>query len=411
MSKSTRRNCVDNGNYWTLLPNLRSSYTEQPEDHLQDGFHWTVKVCCGIWHQDVSSRSSKSYVQQLLESEEEDPPEQQERSSSLDQEDPRKLTQIKEEQEELWTHQEGEQLPGLEEADVKFAFSPVTVKSEKDDDHLKTEADGEDCRGPEPDSYFNPKSHDKTLHSSETESDDSSDWGETREPQPGLIPQQNNELSGSGTDCNTEIQSVISAECSSSFDHMGHLQKQDEIQTGAKPFSCSVCGKRYAGNHSLKGHMRLHSEGKHFCCPVCKKTFAWRAGLESHMRIHTGEKPFSCAFCGTGFAQRSTLTSHLRVHTGEKPFTCSVCNKGFCNSSTLIKHMRVHTGEKPFGCSVCGKTFTRKAHMRQHLIVHTEEKPFSCSVCGQRFTQHGSLRRHMGVHTGDTTELKNTSLL
>ncbi|XP_073319155.1 uncharacterized protein [Pagrus major] len=345
-------------------------------------------------------------VQQLSGSEEEDPPEQQEWSSSLDQEDPPELPHIKEEQEELWTSQEGEQLGGLEKADnTKFTFTPDPVKSEEDDDDddLKAEADGEDCGGPESVSNFNPISHDKTLHSSEPESDGSSDWRETREPQ------QNNEASGSDTDCNTETRSVISAECSSSFDHKGHLQKQDE--TGVKPFSCSICGKRYGGNHSLKGHMRLHSEGKHFSCPVCTKTFAWRAGLESHMRIHTGEKPFSCSFCGTGFAQRSTLTSHLRVHTGEKPFTCSVCSKGFCNSSTLIKHMRVHTGEKPFSCSVCGKTFARKAHMRQHLIVHTEEKPFGCSVCGQRFTQHGSLRRHMVVHTGDTTELKNTSLL
>ncbi|KAM6925904.1 uncharacterized protein PEZ65_009515 [Lycodopsis pacificus] len=34
---------------------------------------------------------------------------------------------IKEEQEELCTNQEGEQLQGLEEADVKFSFTPVKM--------------------------------------------------------------------------------------------------------------------------------------------------------------------------------------------------------------------------------------------------------------------------------------------
>ncbi|XP_030266983.1 uncharacterized protein LOC115578259 isoform X7 [Sparus aurata] len=58
-------------------------------------------------------------VQQLLGSKEAVPLEQ----SSLDQEDPPELPHIKEEQEELWTRQEGEQLPGLEEADItKFTF-------------------------------------------------------------------------------------------------------------------------------------------------------------------------------------------------------------------------------------------------------------------------------------------------
>ncbi|KAM9839077.1 uncharacterized protein ACBR49_017742 [Aulostomus maculatus] len=61
-------------------------------------------------------------VQQLLGSQEEVPPEQQEWSSRV-------------EQEELWTSQEGEQLQGLEEADIsKLPFPPVPVKSEDDEE-------------------------------------------------------------------------------------------------------------------------------------------------------------------------------------------------------------------------------------------------------------------------------------
>ncbi|XP_070814165.1 tripartite motif-containing protein 44-like [Chaetodon trifascialis] len=139
-------------------------------------------------------RLHRAGVQLLSASPEEDPPEQQEWSPSLDQEDPAELPHIKEEQEELWSSQEGEQLPGPEEADItKSTVPPVPVKSEEEDEEkpqssqlhqrhaedMETEADGEDCGGPEADS------EDETSQSSDPETDDSCDWEETRGPQSG----------------------------------------------------------------------------------------------------------------------------------------------------------------------------------------------------------------------------------
>ncbi|XP_074468582.1 uncharacterized protein LOC141753857 isoform X2 [Sebastes fasciatus] len=155
-------------------------------------------------------RLHRADVQQLLVVREEDPTEQQEWSSSLDQEDP-EPPHIKEEPEDLWTSQEGEQLQRLEEADIKFPFTTVHVKSEEDDEdkaqsrlherqteenreaeHLKTEADEEDS---DPDSPLQPATHDETSPSSESETDDSRDWEETKEPQSGSDPLLNNEIS------------------------------------------------------------------------------------------------------------------------------------------------------------------------------------------------------------------------
>uniref|UniRef100_A0A8C9Z0M5 C2H2-type domain-containing protein n=1 Tax=Sander lucioperca TaxID=283035 RepID=A0A8C9Z0M5_SANLU len=346
-------------------------------------------------------RLHRADVQQLLVVEEDVPPEQQEWSSSLDQEDP-EPPYIKEEQEELWTSQEGEQLQGLEEADIKFPFTSVPVKSEEDDEEKaqssqlhanqteknreaeRTGADGEDWGGPEParnsdpDSPLQPATHEKTANSSEYETDDRGDWEETEEPQSGLNFLHNNEVSVSDVE---------------------PLQKRTGVQTGGKPFCCSVCGKRFFLKKTLTAHMRLHSEGNHFTCPVCKLVSSNRSTLVKHMRIHTGEKPFICSLCSKQFAQKGHLRRHLSVHTGDKPFSCSVCSKTFTQKGNLKKHMAIHTGEKPFSCSFCSKSFTQKGNLKQHLAVHTGEKPFSCSVCGERFTQKGHLKQHVSIHT------------
>ncbi|CAB1426593.1 unnamed protein product [Pleuronectes platessa] len=135
-------------------------------------------------------RLHRADVQQLVLSKAEVPPEQQPWSPLVDQEDP-EPPHIKEEQEELWTKQEGE-------ADIKFTLIPVAVKSEEDEEtpqssqlhQSQTEENRANCGGPEPEPARNsgPEGHlepgPETEESSET-ADSEGDWMETREPQPG----------------------------------------------------------------------------------------------------------------------------------------------------------------------------------------------------------------------------------
>ncbi|XP_049458493.1 zinc finger protein Xfin-like isoform X1 [Epinephelus fuscoguttatus] len=251
--------------------------------------------------------------QQLLVVKEEVPPEQQEWSSSVDQEDP-EPPHIKEEEEELWSSQEGEQLQGLEEADItKFTFTPVPVKSE--DDEETPQSEGHHCGGPGP----GPVADDKTRDCSEAETDNSDDWTETKEPSGLKKP-------------------FTCSRCGKKISTKAHLREHIRTHTGEKPFSCTECGKRFGTTIDLKGHMRTHAGEKPFSCSVCKKSFAQGGGLQLHMKIHTGEKPFSCSVCGKRFIQKVQLTQHMTIHSGEKPFGCDVCHRRFATRQLVTQH-------------------------------------------------------------------------
>ncbi|XP_073319172.1 uncharacterized protein [Pagrus major] len=253
-----------------------------------------------------------------------------------------------------------EQLRRPEEDDItKFKFTPVPVKSEageekpqssklhqrqtvfgiRDVERWTTEAAGADCGGLEPAPNFNLQAAtcDETPHFSEPDTDDSSDWEETREPQPGSNPRYYTEAPVSDMEYNT-VKTPGSSERVTNSDHKEHLQKLDRVQTGVKPLSCSVCGKRYRRTKFLMKHMRLHAGRKTFSCSVCKETFQEGGHFVRHMRTHKEEKRFSCSVCGRSFGQLPTLTRHSMVHTGEKPFSCTVCDKRFTRRYVFRKH-------------------------------------------------------------------------
>ncbi|XP_034401563.1 zinc finger protein 8-like isoform X1 [Cyclopterus lumpus] len=366
-------------------------------------------------------RLHRADLQQLLVVKEEVPPKQQHWSSSLDQEDPEtpdiredqedpkpphinedqedpepphinedqedpEPPHIKEDQEDpepshIKKEQEGDQLQGLEEAGIKFSFTPL--KSEDDEEEaqsshlhqrqteqMETEADGEDCGGPEPDRKSDP---DRPLHLYSWDmasqcykqvTEVSVDWNEPSEPQSGL-----------------------------------NFMKDNEYNSYEKPFRCSECGKRFNQNSNLK----------------------------THMRTHTGEKPFSCSVCGKRFGQKAHLQNHLKCHTGEKPYRCSFCNKCFARTEHLQLHMRTHTGEKPFSCNVCDKRFTWLGQFKSHKCrelwtapgaeqlqgpeeFHTTELPFppSKSEDDEESPQSSQLHQRHGEDCGGPGPARNS---
>ncbi|XP_041665756.1 zinc finger protein OZF-like [Cheilinus undulatus] len=350
-------------------------------------------------------------VLQLSVLEEEVSPEQQ-KSSSLNQVISEPL-QIKDEPEELWSSQEGEQIHEPVGEDIKFTFVPVPVKREDDKEkhhssqfhqrhtkQMETGADGVDCGGAEAARYFvperdlKPETESQTDESSDPESDDSTDWRETTQHQSGFMSVEKSMRTGAKTEEKLHDCSL----CVRRFKTKQGLHTHMVVHTKEKPFSCSVCDKRFSQKGSVTRHMSIHIGEKPFVCSLCGKMLRSKFGLNIHMAAHTKEKPFICSECGQRFTQKGNVLSHMKIHTGDNFFFCPQCGKRLSHKNALTRHMIVHTKEKPFSCSVCGQKFPRKDALTVHMRIHTGEKPFGCSVCGQRFTQKASVTSHMRIH-------------
>ncbi|XP_032377739.1 zinc finger protein 436-like [Etheostoma spectabile] len=286
---------------------------------------------------------------------------------------------------------------------------------------METEADGEDCRGPEPARNSHPQTllQPETGDSSDPETDDSADWKETREPQSALNSLNHDSGCKETFSC---------SECGKRFGTRGHLYDHMRMHPGEKKYSCSVCNKRFIWRQQVRKHkcvnhqssqlhqsqteenreaasretqhMKTEADGEDGGEPEPARNSHPR--LQQRLQDETGDssdpETDDSADCKETREPQSALNSLKHDSRRKKPFSCFECGKRFGCEGSLTRHMRIHTGEKPFSCSQCGKRFGTRGHLYYHMRMHPGEKKYSCSVCNKRFIWRQQVRKHKCVN-------------
>ena len=137
---------------------------------------------------------------------------------------------------------------------------------------------------------------------------------------------------------------------------------------------CSTCDRclKELANKSIKDQ----NEPKRVECKICHGTYKNKHSLRQHLKIHSNNKPFQCKLCDKKFIRKDALINHSRVHSNDKPYQCKICHKRYRSKASLRVHSRIHDENNPFKCKHCNKYLTSKTALKRHLKVHSNERPF-----------------------------------
>ncbi|XP_068849563.1 zinc finger and BTB domain-containing protein 32 [Capricornis sumatraensis] len=173
-------------------------------------------------------------------------------------------------------------------------------------------------------------------------------------PTPGSLPQGPTQLSPGEPEESDQRHTGKLATCVSQVgtaSRPSHPHPPPPTPARSRPYSCSVCGKRFSLKHQM----------------------------ETHYRVHTGEKPFSCSLCPQRSRDFSAMTKHLRTH-GAAPYRCPLCQAGCPSLASMQAHMRGHSpSQLPPGWTI-RSTFLYSSSSRPSRASTSPSRPSSSTT-------------------------------
>ncbi|XP_042086743.1 zinc finger and BTB domain-containing protein 32 isoform X2 [Ovis aries] len=173
-------------------------------------------------------------------------------------------------------------------------------------------------------------------------------------PTPGSLPQGPTQLSPGEPEESDHRHTGKLATCVSQVgtaSRPSHPHPPPPTPARSRPYSCSVCGKRFSLKHQM----------------------------ETHYRVHTGEKPFSCSLCPQRSRDFSAMTKHLRTH-GAAPYRCPLCQAGCPSLASMQAHMRGHSpSQLPPGWTI-RSTFLYSSSSRPSRASTSPSRPSSSTT-------------------------------
>ncbi|XP_034465762.1 oocyte zinc finger protein XlCOF28 [Hippoglossus hippoglossus] len=174
------------------------------------------------------------------------------------------------------------------------------------------------------------------------------------------------------------------------------LQDHMNLHTGARPYCCAECGKRFCQIYNYRVHLRTHAETKagRLTCRVCRVSFASQKDLEVHLsKTHFENEFYECDMCKHVFTSLELCESHVRLHKCTLPVVCEVCGRNFSSPKSLVRH-RKKLCHRALKCTDCSKTFTRKNALLKHSFSHLGLLPYTCVRCRCHFRLAVLYRQH-----------------
>lgn len=185
---------------------------------------------------------------------------------------------------------------------------------------------------------------------------------------------------------------VCNLQCSSRFKLQDHMN----LHTGARPYYCSECGKRFSQIHNYRIHLRSHSRAKtkQHRCRICLRRFVKESDLKYHLTMnHFEEKFYECDRCKLVFTCLKECQHHVEFSCTRKVM-CENCGRYFPKEKLLKRHLESKRCYSSLKCTECSQVFARKNALLKHSFSHLGLLPYTCVSCRRHFRLARLYLRH-----------------
>ncbi|XP_047455765.1 oocyte zinc finger protein XlCOF6 [Mugil cephalus] len=174
------------------------------------------------------------------------------------------------------------------------------------------------------------------------------------------------------------------------------LQDHMNLHTGARPYGCAECGKRFCQIQSYRSHLRTHAKTKvdPLKCRVCLWGFTSQEELKDHLsKMHLEDKFYECDLCKRVFTCLEKCQAHVQLHKYMNTLVCKICGRTFSSETSLAHHSK-KACHRSFKCTDCARVFTKKNALLKHSFSHLGLLPYTCIRCRCHFRLARLYRQH-----------------